>query len=821
MKLSCHWLSEYVDHRLDASALSHTLTMCGLEVEEEDVLRAAADGIQVGHVLHVARHPNADRLTVCQVDLGQKDPLQIICGAPNVAAGQNVAVATIGATLLLPGRSKPLKIKRAKMRGEVSMGMICAEDELGLSDDHSGIMVLDADAKVGEPFGTYLERRGISVQDTVLDIVITPNRPDATCHIGVARDISARCDVPLHPPVVVIPEAGGEASRQIKVSIACPDKCRRYVAMVVRGVSMGDSPLWLRRRLEAIGLRPINNVVDITNFVMHECGQPLHAFDYDKVADRTIVVRESRAQETITTLDGKSRTLPPGTVLICDGQRSVAIGGIMGGENSEVSRATTSVLIESAYFDPTATRRAARALGLSTDASYRFERGVDAEGQAWAAARAAVLMEALTGGTVVEGMVDAHPNPVVMPSLTLRHARIPKILGIDIAHGEVERILKALGFAPSTVGPDAWQCAVPPHRPDVTCEIDLIEEVARIHGFDKISLPKVAKLPGMVPRQRPEEILRRAVYGLLGGRGFREVYTNSLLSRAEAEQFCDPVLAARGSVVETLNAVSQSMMTLRPSLVPGILQVMGHNQNHGQDTLRFYEFGHVFHKVSKAVSYVPGFSEYDALILAISGPIGPLEWAEKVRTGDFFDLKGDVETLLESLRVPGIRVEPFDSPTFLTEYHAVIYSESVEIGRMARLSDAVGRAYDIKSPIYFAEFNWTRLVLYARSHVARRYQPISRFPAVTRDISLLVDRTVTAGEMLSSIRAAGSRLLQEVTIFDLYAGDGVDRGKQSIAFSLRFGAQRTLRDREVDAAIHKIVHALHEQHGAQLRGPGA
>ena len=818
MKISSHWLTDYVDHGLAPAELSRTLTMSGLEVEEENPLGITTHGIVIGRVFAVSPHPRADRLTLCRVDVGRDQPVQIVCGAPNVTAGQSVAVATVGARLQLPGRTKPLKIKRARLRGEESSGMICAEDELGISDDHRGILVLRTSAKPGEPFRDYLERTGMAARDTVLDIAITPNRPDAACHLGVARDIAACRDLPLRRPEVALPASPVPAEHAVSVAIDCPRKCRRYAAMLVLDITVEESPLWLKQRLRAIGLRPSNNVVDVTNFVMHECGQPLHAFDYDAITDHTIIVRESKEGEAITTLDGRRRPLPAGTVLICDAARPVAIGGIMGGENSEVSRRTTRILIESAYFDPSTTRRSARMLGLATDASYRFERGVDADGQIWAAARAAALIAEVARGTVVDGVVDVHPKPMTMPAVALRHSRIEKVLGTEIAKPEARRILTALGFEIVRDGPGRLQCQVPTYRPDVVQEIDLVEEVARIHGFDKIPLPKGTQLPGVAPHPRPEDVLRAEVYGLLGGRGYREIYTNSLLPKDEAERFCDPVLAARGPVVETLNAVSQSMTTLRPTLVPGVLQAMGYNQNRGQEVLRFYEFGHVFHRVQGKVTFIPGFSEYDALILMISGPLGPTEWGEKPRESDFFDLKGDVETLLEVLRVPAVRTEPCYERTTLTRFHVLLRSDGAEIGRMGRMDDAVCAAYDIKAPVFFAEFNWTRLVLHAKDQVARRHSPFSRHPVVTRDISLVVDRAVPAGAIQATIQKAGQPLLQRATVFDLYSDSKLGRNKRTLAFSMRFGAQRTLRDKEVESAVGAIVRALTAEHGAVLRG---
>ena len=819
MKISYNWLGEYVQHSLYAAELSQVLTMCGLEVEEEISIGPNLEGVVVGHVLEVTRHPNADRLTVCTVDYGQEAPASVICGAPNVTANQKVAMATIGTRLTLPGKEKPIKIRRAKMRGVWSEGMLCAEDELGLSDDHSGILVLGSEAVPGTSLEQHLVETGQVARDTVLDLAITPNRPDAICHLGVARDVAALRDAPLHRPRVFMPEVGGDVAKHVSVSIECPDKCRRYVALMVNGVTVGESPRWLQQRLEAIGLRPINNVVDITNFVMYECGQPLHGFDYDTLAKQSIVVRESVPGESFVTLDGKERNLPLGSVLICDGEKPVAIGGIMGGENSEVTATTTTVLIESAYFDPSATRRTARALGLSTDASYRFERGVDSDGQVWAAARAASLMADLAGGTVVRGMVDCHPNPVSMPTVELRFDRIQTILGITVPHDEVVRILTALGFGTKPAGPGALKVTVPPNRPDVSLEIDLIEEVARIHGLDNIPTPGATMLPGHVPSARPYDVLRAKTYEVLCGRGYREIYTNSLLPRAEAEVFCDPVLGAAGGVAETINAVSRSMTSLRPSLVPGALAAMGHNQNHGQDALRFFEFGHVFYKVDEDAAYVPGYQEFDALILAISGAAGPPEWDGQPRMVDYYDLKGDVETLLDSLRVPHVRLEPVARPSALTAFHTIIRAGRTEIGRMAQLDADVTADRDIKQPVLVAEFNWTRLVLHTQDHLSYQYQPINRYPAVLRDLSVIVDCSVTAMDMLQTMRSAGRPLIQDAHVFDLYEGKELGAGKKSLAFSLRFGAQRTLRDHEVDKAIADIMLALNDHFGAEIRGP--
>jgi len=861
MKISYNWLKEYVAHSLSPDALGDALTMCGLELEAAETIGSALDGVVVGQVLEVIPHPRADRLTLCRVDLGEGDPVQIVCGAPNVAAGQKAPVATVGTTLMLPGREQPgekgaVTLQKAKIRGEVSHGMICAEDELGLSDDHTGIMVLRDDAPVGQPFAAYLHQQGIATQDTALDLVITPNRPDATSHFGVARDVAALTDAPLQRPDVPLPEPGGEAAEQVSVEIECPEACHRYVALLVRNITIRASPAWLMQRLRTIGLRPINNVVDVTNYVMYECGQPLHAFDFDQIDGARIIVRQSRGQERFTTLDSKEHTLPDGTVLICDAARPVAIGGIMGGENSEVSAATTNVLIESAYFDPSVTRKAAKTLGLSTDASYRFERGVDPEGQVWAAARAAHLIAVLGDGVLVPGMVDAHPVHTAPRTIPLRLARIEKILGIDVRPAEAERILTTLGFAVEAVdtsesatlargaqrfgaagsqekrqpslealglvkkdkGAVVFACTVPSYRPDVEREIDVIEEVARIYGYDNIPEPVHTPLTSFIPRPRPVDLLRDVAQTLLKGRGYRELYTNSLLPRGTATLFGQGAASEPDKqIVETLNPISQEMGALRPSLLPGTLQAMGFNQNHGQDVLRFYEFGHVFQRSDRDDVPIPGYAEHASFILALSGPDAPPGWDREPRPVDFFDLKGDVEALLDAFRLPDVVMTPSYDATPIRAYHLTVTSGDTYLGVVACLADTLMEAFNLKAPAYFAELDWTALVNRAAPFLERTYTPVSRYPVVDRDIAVVVHRDQAVGPMLETIRKAGGSLLRAAGVFDRYEGESLGADRMSVAFSLRFGTDRTLTDAEVDQHVDTIVGHLAEAYQAVLR----
>lgn len=845
MKLSYNWLKTYVAHDLTPNQLAHALTMAGLEVEDVETMGTSLEGVVVGEVLETRKHPNADRLTLCRVDLGGDIPVQIVCGAPNVAAGQKVPVATVGTTLLLPSRQnpsvrEPVTIQQTKLRGEVSQGMICAEDELGLSDDHSGIMVLDPDAEVGAPLVTYLAERDMEASDAVLDVNITPNRPDATSHLGIARDVSALTDVLIARPEVELPPPGGKVTGEVQVEIENPVGCARYVAMVVRNVKVAESPDWLKRRLTAIGLRPRNNIVDITNFVMHECGQPLHAFDFDRVAGHKIVVRNARQGETLTTLDGKERALPEGTLLICDAERPVALAGIMGGENSEVTDETTNVLIESAYFDPSTIRRAARALGMATDASYRFERGVDPEQQVWAAARAAQLMAELAGGEIVPGVVDEHPRPIPRIRVRVRRSRVASILGVDVPPEDAKRLLTAIGFEVSTEDAlevlaehlmegrptepetieDVYHCLVPSFRPDITREIDVIEEIARLYGYARIPEPAHSQLPNTTPAELPSSVLRNQARSLLVGLGFRELYTNSMMRRETAELFNEPILGGRiyGEAVPTLNPISQEMSALRPSLLPGLLSVMSFNRKHGQHILRMMEFGHVFRHNEKAPSVVPGYSEHEALIIGMSGPHAEISWDTPARKVDFFDIKGIVETLLQALHVPSPSIRPGDNTTPITTYYAMIYSGDAEIGVIARVSDEIATSYDLREPVYFAELDWMAVTALAAPHMKRRYAPVSRFPVVERDLALVVNRNQPAGSLLATIREAGRPLLQHVTVFDVYEGKRIDPDKKSIAFSLRFGSNKTLQDKEVDDQMNAIIRRLQSEHGAQLRG---
>lgn len=824
MKISTRWLRSYVDHDWSPGELAERLTLCGLEVESVDPVGPTLGGVVVGRIVEVRSHPDADRLTLCDVDTGSGEAVQIVCGAPNVAAGQIVPVATVGTTLNLPDkndstRKTPVTLRITKIRGQVSHGMICAEDELGLSEDHTGIMVLEPHGKPGESFESYLERAGYHSSDTVLDIAVTPNRPDATSHLGIARDVAALSGRPLLLPKVVLPEHGGETAAAISVDIDAPDGCHRYVGMLVRGVGIAESPAWLKQRLTAIGLRPRNNVVDITNFVMHECGQPLHAFDYDQLAGHRIVVRRTSAEGPFTTLDGKERTLPVGTLMIADGDHDVAIAGVMGGENSEVTDSTINVLIESAYFDPSGIRRTAKALQLASDASYRFERGVDTDGQVWAAARAADLMVELAGGTLVDGVVDAHPVPAAHPTVHVRADRIAKILGVAVPGSEVMRLLSAIGFEP-TVSDTGWTVTVPTWRPDVEREIDVIEEVARLYGFDRIPEPEHARLPNALPTVPIEQPTRDRAGQILSGIGFREICTNSMLPPDVASLFANPVLRGGdevGSAVETMNPISSEMAALRPSLLPGMLQVLSHNLNHGQVGLGMFEIGVVMDRFGTHDAPVPGYRERTSLLMTLTGRIVEPGWDTEARTADVFDLRGRLEALLDGLGVTEYTFEPVREATSLTRYHVTVLVDGRPIGAVGNVSADVLERFDVRSEVFFAEIDLGAVAAWRSERGWTRYRDVTRYPAVDRDIAVVIDAAAPVGPVLTSIQEAGAPLLRRVGVFDLYRDEKLGADRKSVAFNMRFAADRTLRDEEVDMAVEKVVSILKSRHGAVLR----
>ncbi len=800
MNISYKWLKDYIELDLPAEQVADHLTLCGLEIEDLKQVGSNLEGIVVGEVLDVKPHPNADRLRICQLNTGD-ETVQIICGADNVATGQKVPVAKVGAELPIElENGKKLKIKKAKLRGEKSEGMICAEDELGIGDDHSGIMVLDADLQPGLPFSEVYDL----YEDTVFDIAITPNRPDATSHIGVARDLSAVLNKELKLPDVELDESDIDDD-ELQIEIKDTEKCHRYVGKLIRDVEIKESPAWLKNRLTAIGLRPINNVVDVTNYVMYELGQPLHAFDYDEVAGKKIVVQSFDKETTFTTLDDTERKIPADTLYICDGQKPVAIAGVMGGQNSEVSDKTTNILLESAYFVPSFVRKASKNLSLQTDSSYRFERGIDPKITSVAAHRAAQLMAEVSGGTVVKGTMDIHPVQTEPLKLHLRQNFLNRMLGTRMESEQAARILHKLGFKIIEWTSFEVVCEVPSFRPDIEREIDLVEEIGRIIDYNTIPAPKTANYLVPAPIPFHEQFLQK-VSKAAQLAGFREIYTNSLLPHDRALRF-----SAEEDLVETLNPVSKEMTTLRPSMMHGMLTAMAYNFNRNAQTLRFFEIGHTFSR-AEAGNWVDGVQEDIHLILAIGGMSGTEHWDQKARKLTAFDLKSSLISILNALGV-----------TFTEEAgdeDGLLYKDEKGqiIGALREVDSKLAKVYDFDLPVFAAELNLSRIEDQLHEVDENKLEAIPRFPAFEFDLAVVVDKAVPASGLLDEIRKTAGPLLSSIEIFDVFEAETIGVSNKSLAFRLHFiDPNKTLNIKDVEPIIGKVLKSLEHKFSAKLR----
>lgn len=808
MKISYNWLSQYLSEIPDPEETAERLTLTGLEVEEIEKTGSDFKGIVVGEVLNVKPHPDADKLVICDVDTGNSETSQIVCGAPNVETGQKVPVATVGSVLPEPlPDGSPFKIRKAKIRGQKSAGMICAEDELGLGDDHSGIMVLDNQIKPGTPFA---EIAG-SNRDTIFEIGLTPNRPDATCHIGVARDLAAVTGAELKKPLDHLPEPD-TALEPNTIRITDSDKCHRYVGILMRGIRIGDSPQWLKKYLVAIGLRPRNNVVDITNYVLHELGQPLHAFDYKNLTDGQIDVRSYNSEITFTTLDDVERSVPAGSLFICDAEKPVALAGVMGGMNSEISEETTDILIESAWFEPTGIRKTARTLALQTDSSYRFERGVDPSITRLAALRCADLIQKQCGGTI-DGMRDVHPVHTEPRKLTLRRTRLTQILGVEIPAEKTVNILDKLEiFSEQSQGTSGieWICTVPTFRPDITTEIDLVEEVARIYDYNNIPDPERITIanPQPVPfHETFRENVRRAAVAA----GLKEIYTNSLLP----ERLFD---AAGGEnvVIPTLNPITKDQALLRTDLKYGFLRSAAFNFNRKVPGVRFFEIGNIFRKDENGGNWIKGVHESTHLHIGIAGKIHSDHWKVAARDFDLFDLKALVLSVIRQLGLEGSMQWEASGQT-ISLFSAFDEKKSL-IGTLNAVDSDWKKRTDVDQPAFTAELDITLLEQLAEKSRRKVYQPVSRYPSFEYDLALVVDKPVAAGDLEQEMYKIAGRKLRAVEIFDVFEGGSLEKHQKSIAFRLTFqDNDKTLTVKDVDPVIQQILKRLRSGFSAELR----
>jgi phenylalanyl-tRNA synthetase beta chain len=795
MRLSLNWLTDFVDLTLEAQALADRLTMAGLEVEALEAVTPGFSGVVVGKVLNVERHPQADRLQVAEVTTGSQT-YRVVCGAPNVAAGFLYPFAPPGA-ILADGRS----LKAAKLRGVLSEGMLLAEDELGLSADHVGLMEIPQDLPLGRDLAAAL-----SLADVVLSIAVTANRPDCLSVLGLAREVAALLDQPLrHPEVKVAPAAG--PGLEARVTILDPIHCPRYAARLIQGLTVAPSPFWMRRRLHLAGLRAINNLVDVTNYVLLEFGQPLHAFDFERLRGGEIIVRLPKSGERrFTTLDGVERELNPETLLICDAERPVALAGVMGGLDSEVTGSTTQVLLESAYFNPRTIRRTAKRLGLSTEASYRFERGVDPDGVIHALERATQLMCGAGAGQVAAERLDEYPAPIQHPRLNLRVSRANRVLGTDFTSEQMLHLLRRLHLPALAVDGENLVLQVPPFRGDLEREVDLIEEIARLAGFDAIpvTLPR-----GVVatPRPGPEVRLLAAARQLLEGLGFFEVITYSFQpDRLGSLLTADEAPAA----LRLANPLSEEQAMMRTSLLPGLLDTLRRNTLQQILDVRLFEISKVF--APRAGEDLP--QEEHWLTGLMYGAREEAVWNTTPGPVNFFDLKGMVETLLEGLLIPEVTFTPHGLPEYL-RYGARVFSGSRELGVLGELRPDIGERLDLEGDIFGVNLNFAAL---SQSSIPPRFTPLPRYPAVYRDIALVLPESVPAARVAEALYSHGRPWLVEAVLFDVYVGDPVPPGKRSLAFRLSYrDPERTLTDDLVNTHHQALVAALEKDLGAELR----
>lgn len=795
MKISLNWLHQYVSIPIPPGELADRLTMAGLEVEAVIERYAYLDHVMVGRIAGIRPHPDAEDLRICDVDLGDRT-LCVVCGAPNV--GLNVK-----APLALPGTVLPggAVVKSSDIRGVASEGMLCSKAELELGTDHSGIYILDPDLVEGAPLSTAL-----NLSDTIFEIGLTPNRPDCLSVLGIAREVAALLDQPLKPPVIHHPPANGRITDLATVTIQNPDLCPRYAAALVNDIVIAPSPFWLQNYLLSVGLKPINNIVDITNYVMMELGQPLHAFDFDRLAEHRIVVRTpSEEEEIFTTLDGKQRRLSPETLMICDGRSPVAIAGVMGGENSEIIPGTTRVLIESACFNPISIRKTAKNIGLSTDASHRFERGVDPEGTLTALERAVQLMVEIAGGTPAVGIIDQHPNPALRRPISLDIHRTNRHLGTRFAANDITQWLKSIAFFVTRIDADTLAVTPPSFRVDVSRPEDLMEEVARLWGYDRIitTLPKISADTGLpnLDFDTKQQIKDRMV-----GFGYTEIISYSFIGKLACDKLDMPSGDISRRMLEVLNPLTEDQAVMRTSLVPGLLDMMKTNMSRHVRNLKIFEIGKIF--ISNGQDRQP--EEIEILAALITGARSDPSWSEKPAPCDFYDLKGAVEALFCSFKLENVRFSRMPEPAcaYMRSGHtAEIHINEKCVGRIGELTAAVVDRYDLKQTAFVFELNISDLLPLLPDTVA--FAPVPRFPAAERDITLIVDKGAPAGDILRKVSDCREALMEKVSLFDVYSGDPIPAGKKSISLRITYRSpHETLSDQQVHAAHSRITEEL-------------
>ncbi|WP_320018126.1 phenylalanine--tRNA ligase subunit beta [Labilibaculum manganireducens] len=816
MKVSYKWLKDYIDIDLTPAEMDDILTQIGLEVggiEKIQSIKGGLEGLVIGEVKTCIPHPNSDHLSITSVDVNGEELLPIVCGASNVAAGQKVVVATVG-TVLYDG-DESFTIKKSKIRGEISLGMICAEDEIGVGTGHEGIMVLPAEAVVGTPAAKYF-----NVEDDIaIEIDLTPNRIDGASHIGVARDLAAYLKqqkaIEYKMPSVEAFKVENN-STPIEVVVQNPEACHRYSGVCVNGITIAESPEWLQNRLKAIGLKPINNVVDITNFVLFETGQPLHAFDYSKIAGNKVIVKTLAGGTQFTTLDETKRELNENDLMICNAEEPMCIAGVFGGLESGVSASTTSVFLESAYFDSVSVRKTARRHGLNTDASFRFERGTDPNNTIYAMKRAALLIKEIAGGSISSEVIDIYPNPVADFKVEVSVDRIERLIGKKIGKETIKNILTALEIGIEKEDGDTLNLLVPPYRVDVKREADIVEEVLRIYGFNNVEVPgKVNASLSYAPKP-DEHKLRNTIADLLSYSGFNEIMNNSLTKASYYENLesLNPE-----NTVRIFNPLSSDLNAMRQSLLFGGLECIAYNINRRNADLKFYEFGKSYQHFKKEENENPvdNYFEKEHLSVFMCGNKTAANWNLKEEPTNFFHIKAFTENVLKrfGFKIDKLRINETENDQFTEGLsYGVKKKVLVEVGMV---SGKILKAMDIDVPVYYADFDWETLIGEATKNKVA-YTEIPKYPAVKRDLALLIDKATSFAEIKTIAFNCEKSMLKSVSLFDIYEGEklGADKKSYAVSFILQ-DTEKTLEDKQIDKIMQKLIKSYEKQLGAQIR----
>ena len=799
MKISNNWLKDYIKTDLSSEKIGAFLTDIGLEVEgieKYESVKGSLEGIVVGKVLTCEQHPNADKLKITTVEVGSGKILNIVCGAPNVAAGQTVPVAVVG-TKIYDKKGSFFEIAKAKIRGEVSEGMICAEDELGLSDDHGGIMVLDEEIyKVGEPFAKYFSL----TNDEVYEIGLTPNRTDAMSHYGVARDLQAflsnngvKSEFEKISTAIVSTEGEHGFELEVEDSALCP----RYIGAIIENVKIAPSPAWLQDRLKAIGLSPINNVVDITNYILHGLGQPLHAFDADKISGKKVKVGVNEAGTKFTTLDGIERTLNGSEIIIKDGNNQpMCIAGVFGGSESGVSEETKTIFLESAYFNPVAIRKAAKSHGLNTDASFRFERGVDPNNTRTAITQAIKLIEEITGGKKIGSLLEHYPNKIEDAKIIFRYSKLDQILGVKIHREKIKEILKSLEIKAVNDIADGLELAVPAYRADVTREIDVIEEILRIYGYNKVDAPQKISFTPVKLSFDDQDALENSWARTLQSNGFNEVMNNSLTSVKDET-----------NAVKLLNPLSKELTFMRKSLLEGLLENTIYNINRKNQDIKFFELGKIYHKKEK-------YEERKQLAILISGRTYSENWLMPKSASDFYMLKAYVKVLFDKLSLETEEIS-LEDDRFGDALE--IISKGNTIARLGKVSPKLLKEYDIDQDCFYAEIE-IETVQKLRSKENFKFVDIPKFNKIRRDLALLVDKNVNYAELYKLAKKNPSKYLKNINLFDVYEGKNLPEGKKSYALSFELlNEEKTLEDKDITEVMDSLIKNFKKEFNAELR----